>query len=232
MEITRDKLISMGVDPNTEYENQINLDLNQLSTYLTTEFQREKIISKSQVTMLLANMLAISNNFQLKEETWNVKSDPNTVQKSYYKKPTNDYGNTPGEVDEAYMYRGRGFIPIIGKRQYSIANDILPIDILSDPDNVTWNLELLIKVSIIKWKYIGLPISESNSTDTAYKLSNGGSSNNFSLIVNLLNNSSSEKMKLSFDAFYRVLNTYDLLGINVEGTIPGDNDPFAKQLNF
>ena len=230
MGITVENLNSMKVSSNTmnKYNNKLHLQLQE-------QFLKNGIISRSQATMLLANMLAMSDRFENIVETWNNKNNPGPKQKSYFK-AGNDYGNpsdaeiqsfliskfptlfntTTTALDVAYKYRGRGFIPIIGLSEYLNASIKLQNpNIFHNPDIIDDDSELAIKISIYKWKnFVG------KQKFPAFSYGNGGSSNNFSYIVNLLNNDSSNMLEKSFEEFATVLLTYDLYGQNVDMTPP------------
>jgi len=141
--ITSDILVEIGVESSDA--SAVSATLNQ-----QLKLSINGVNSKSQLTMLLSNMLTKSRgNFQI-VEPWSVIVEPTDNQLDYYSKD-NPYGNpvngeiyqnnlltstqliqiggpNEAEVTElsastvAHKYRKRGYIPIIGVNEYYLAN--------------------------------------------------------------------------------------------------------------
>jgi len=238
---------NIGIDPNKDPDEIFGLiqiddkslqdmgvaDINTLVSQnaglggiLRTQFQNNQILSKSQVTMLLANMLTISKEFTKIVEEWPKVTSPSPSQQKYYAKD-NPYGNPSLEDFQgntfsaqtiAHKYRKRGYIPIIGLDEYKAATAALGVDLVTDPDQAFGvtsitpqgtNKELATKVSLFKWK--------KDSDKSAFASSDGGSANQFTRTVQILSGEEGNTLGKSFDNFARVLSRFDLLGINIDG---------------
>lgn len=239
---------NIGIDPNKDPDNQfalLQIDdkalidmgvLEENATGLGAILQKEftvnpnPIISKSQVTMLLANMLTISSDangygFSRIVEEWPKATSPSPSQQKYYAED-NPYGNPSLEDFQgntfsaqtiAHKYRGRGYIPIIGVDEYKAATAALGVDLVTNPDQAFGitsatpqgtNKELAVKVSLWKWK-----------DKSAFASSDGGSANQFTRTVQILSGEEGNTLGKSFDNFARVLSRFDLLGINIDGKL-------------
>ena len=238
---------NIGIDPNKDPDTEFGLvqiddkslvdmgvseeNATGLGVILQKEFtvNPNPIISKSQVTMLLANMLTISSDanghgFSRIVEEWPKATSPTTSQQNYYRKdnpygnpsPEDFQGNTFSAQTIAHKYRGRGYIPIIGIDDYKAATAALGVDLYNNPDLINDNKELAVKVSLFKWKETGKYKDKS-----AFAYSNCGSANNFeATVTTLLGLRGLVIMGKSFDNFARVLSRFDLIGINIEGCPP------------
>jgi len=205
-----------------------------LGGILQTQFSNWGVTSKSQVTMLLANMITISSDanghgFSHIVESWPDPTEPTKQQQEYYAED-NPYGNPPPGGEDpfsvllntnlsplsaqtiAHKYRKRGYIPIVGLAQYQEASYVLGEDLVANPDLIDNDIELAVKVSLFKWNYGGL--------ESAFSYSNGGSASNFTRTVQILSGEEGTTMGKSFDNFARVLSRFDLIGINVDGISP------------
>jgi len=141
VQINKNSLIDMGV---------LETNASDLGIILQSQFATgaDPVISKSQVTMLLANMLTMSSDanghgFSHIVESWPEIDSPTRQQQEYYAED-NPYGNpSPGGEDNlsilsaqtiAHKYRKRGYIPIVGLAQYQEAKEVLGVDLVTDPD--------------------------------------------------------------------------------------------------
>ena len=105
--LTESNLITMGIS---------NASTN-LSTNLKNTLKGFRIKSNSQVTMFLANAMTKSNNFSIDVLTWNNSDSDEGF--GLYSQIDNRFGNRDFETTkDAYVFRPRGFIPIIGRDQY------------------------------------------------------------------------------------------------------------------
>ena len=150
--LTESSLITMGVS---------NVSLNLVNS-LKTELIGNGITSNSQVTMFLANALTKSNNFSTSVDVWNDKNSDEG--KKLYGSVDNRFGNR-GFSDDAYIYRPKGYIPIIGRDQYErFSKDTnTPLSTLTGN---TINVATACKISA--WRWINYPYS--NSYHNAEKL--------------------------------------------------------------
>ena len=112
------------------------------------------ITTNSQVTMFIANCMTSSNNFTEIVETWNNKNSDQG--KTEYVGLTNRLGNR--DLNDAYTYRKRGFIPIVGRDQYlRFSKDTnIPMTELTG-DTITYNVAM----SISLWRWKNYPYSKS-----------------------------------------------------------------------
>jgi len=112
--------------------------------------------------MFLANALTKSNNFSTSVDVWNDKNSDEG--KKLYGSVDNRFGNR-GFSDDAYIYRPKGYIPIIGRDQYErFSKDTnTPLSTLTGN---TINVATACKISA--WRWINYPYS--NSYHNAEKL--------------------------------------------------------------
>ena len=142
-------LITMGVS---------NVSLNLVNS-LKSELIGNGITSNSQVTMFLANALTKSNNFSTSVDVWNDKNS--TAGKELYASLGNRFGNRVN-TDDAYIYRPKGYIPIIGRDQYQrFSKDTnTPLSTLTGN---TINVATACRIST--WRWINYPYSNSYHND-------------------------------------------------------------------
>ena len=66
------------------------------------------------------------------------------------------YANRMGNGDEAsgdgWKYRGRGIIQLTGKANYTAFSQDTQIDVISDPDKILYDIQLLILTGVWYWK--------------------------------------------------------------------------------
>ena len=142
-------LITMGV-------NNVSLDL---VNSLKTELIGNGITSNSQVTMFLANALTKSNNFSTSVDVWNDKNSD--AGKTLYGSVGNRFGNRVN-TDDAYIYRPKGYIPIIGRDQYQRFSKDTDTPLSTLTGN-TINVATACKISA--WRWINYPYSNSYHND-------------------------------------------------------------------
>jgi len=105
--LTESNLITIGVS---------NASIN-LATNLKSTLKGYGIKSNSQVTMFLANAMAKSEKFSTNVLTWNNPDSDEGF--GLYSQIDNRFGNRDFETTkDAYVFRPRGFIPIVGRDQY------------------------------------------------------------------------------------------------------------------
>ena len=237
--INSTSLTNMGVYPD---------DQTGLVAALVFQLQNSGIITNSSVTMIMANMMASSSDanghpFANMVESWASIHNPSATQRQYYY-DDNGYGNPTTQINpinlkeesisvndrqlNAYKYRGRGYIPIIGKGEYIAASNALGIpQLITDPDGAFvngTNVSLAVTVSI--WKYKNFNGYDKNTGyssvlkggKTPYSYSNEGTASNFTETVRILNGDAGKTLEESFSKFAIVLSEFDLLGINPGGT--------------
>tara|TARA_B100001769_G_scaffold245957_1_gene216086 strand:- start:1734 stop:2897 length:1164 start_codon:yes stop_codon:yes gene_type:complete len=147
-QINNANLIDMGIS------NVSNGSVGELTVSLNNNL-RGNLNSNSQTAMFMANAMTVSDNFSNSVEEWN---DPtNGSGKENYYALDNPYGNT--SLADAYKYRKRGFIPIIGKNQYErfSKDNNIPLNTLTGN---TISVDLAVKIS--KWKWFNFPFSSNN----------------------------------------------------------------------
>ena len=123
--------------------------INSLKTLSNTE-----INTNSQFTMFLANCLTSSNNFSKSVEVWVDKNSAEGF--TDYVEPNNRLGNR--DLNDAYTFRKRGFIPIVGRDQYlRFSNDTnTPLSQLTGD---TISIKNAVKIS--EWRWLNYPYSNS-----------------------------------------------------------------------
>jgi predicted chitinase len=227
-QINNSTLIAMGVDTS---------HINGLGEQLRTQFTNAGILTNSFVVMLLTNMMASSagangNGFANITEAWADPLKPSGIQMNYaiddnvYGNPTKLLdGTSMGREDRfaiAYSYRGRGYIPIIGLREYEAAGNALGIKnptLVQDPDQINDNKKLAVKVSIWKFKHFNGYYSKKPPKEVPpINYAHDGSAYNFTKTVAILNGEDGGTLDKSFTHFFSVLNQFDLLDINPGGT--------------
>ena len=238
VQINKNSLIDMGV---------LETNASDLGIILQSQFAAgtDPVISKSQVTMLLANMLTMSSDanghgFSHIVESWPEIDSPTRQQQSYYDKE-NKLGNPSTDDDNPYIiqsinpikysllqvqtiahkYRKRGYIPIVGLDEYKEASYVLGVDLVTNPDLINEDKLLAVRVSLFKWK-LGIC--------SPFSYSKGGSANNFTKTVAILSGEKGGTIGKSFDNFARVLSRFDLIGINIEGTTSDCNSDTSSQV--
>ena len=191
---------------------------------IKNQFTAAGITTNSNVTMLLANMLTISNNFSKSVEVWNKIDDPNNRQKAYYVQG-NPYGNVGNTVverrEEAYFYRSRGYLPILGHKAYDKFRATLdPFDAAAFTTFLTVDGPIsslfAIMVSLYVWK-----LKDSGKSPSSY--AKGGSSSNFNQTTNAIynvkdKNAQNNTIRQSFATWAKLLKGLGILGINIDGT--------------
>ena len=154
-QITVGTLVDLGVTENT----------TEIVQSLKSNVSQSDINTNSQVTMFLANCMTSSKNFTQTVETWNDKNS--TTNKELYTDINNPFGNRRG-TDDAYIYRKRGYIPIIGKDQYerfSNDNSIAMSELTGD--SIT--TDVAVKISIWRWQNYPYSKSYQNNDEIAKK---------------------------------------------------------------
>ena len=216
--LTDDLLTRVGVTTETKNANP------NLLEQIKTQFVAAGVVTKSDVTMLLANMLTISNNFSTSVEVWNNVDDPNSRQKTYYVKG-NQYGNGGNTVaerrEEAYMYRSRGYIPILGNTAYQNFEKTLSLVDLNDfmselGADGPISSKFAIMISLYVWK------SKDSQGQSPSSYAKGGSASNFNQTTNALynakdKNAQNNTIRQSFSTWAKLLNALEILGINIDG---------------
>lgn len=181
-----------------------NLHLDKLKGYIPTSVLSEieslpssfGLTSNLRLAHFLSQCAVESVNFKVKNENLNysaerlVKVFPNyfptyEIAKKYANNPqkiaNKVYGNRMGNGNEStgdgYKYRGRGYIQLTGKTNYSKFNNSVTDDILSNPDLVSSKYPLTSAVWYF-WKYGLWTTCDKGSTDgivkSVTKLVNGG----------------------------------------------------------
>ncbi|MBR9835470.1 MAG: glycoside hydrolase family 19 protein, partial [Alphaproteobacteria bacterium] len=60
-------------------------------------------------------------------------------------------GNGSEESGDGYRYRGRGFIQLTGKDNYQKIGDRIGLDLVSNPDKVSQDVEIALRVAADFW---------------------------------------------------------------------------------
>jgi putative chitinase len=107
--------------------------LQEITDALNQTFQRFNIDTVPETAGLrmchfLAQVLHESSAFRYSVEIWG-----NTPAQQAYDTRT-DLGNTPEHDGDGYKYRGRGWIQLTGKTNYSLAANDLGQDFVNNPD--------------------------------------------------------------------------------------------------
>ena len=222
--LTKELFRSVGVTEETFNQNPDLIPAIDKPESLKNQLIAAGVVSKSDVTMLLANMLTISNNFSASVEVWNNIDEPTNNQKTYYVEG-NQYGNVGNTVterrDEAYKYRSRGYIPILGHNAYDkFRNSSISLadytDFLTEMDSLTISSKFAIMISLHVWK------SKDSQGKSPSSYAKGGSASNFNQTTNALynvkdKNAQNNTIRKSFSTWAKLLNALDILGINIDG---------------
>lgn len=153
--LTVSSLINVGVEP--------KFATTELVTNLKSSLIDSSITSNSQVTMFLANALTKSNNFSNPVDIWNNPTDKSG--KVIYCNYGNKFGNgsyVEDPITDAYTFRPRGYIPIIGRDQYErfSKSESIPMTKLTGD---TLDIETACKISV--WRWNNYPYSESHHNE-------------------------------------------------------------------
>jgi len=132
---------------------------------LTKEAQSQGIKGK-ELAAFLAQCSHESGGFRYLSEIWG----PSEAQKRYENKK--DLGNNqPGD---GYRYRGRGYIQLTGRTNYSQAGRDLGLDLVKNPDQAS-TPDIGAKTSVWFWKTNVQPkVSNWDDVNTITKIVNGG----------------------------------------------------------
>jgi predicted chitinase len=132
---------------------------------LSREAERQGIKGK-ELAAFLAQCSHESGGFRYLSEIWG----PSEAQKRYENKK--DLGNNqPGD---GYRYRGRGYIQLTGRTNYSQAGRDLGLDLVKNPDQAS-TPDIGAKTSVWFWKTNVQPrVSNWDDVNTITKIVNGG----------------------------------------------------------
>lgn len=123
MPITTEQLKSI-ISP-TKYDDA---RLQSITDALNQTFERYSIDTNLRICHFLAQVLHESGAFRYSSEIWG-----NTpAQKKYDTRV--DLGNTPEPDGDGYKYRGRGWIQLTGKANYSLVSKEFGQDFVANPD--------------------------------------------------------------------------------------------------
>lgn len=134
------------------------------------EAAKNGITDKKELAIMLANTHHETGGFKQVEE--NLRYKPQTLMKLWpHRFPTMEkasavagggpvvvantiYGNRMGNNDpgDGWKYRGRGFIQLTGKENYTRASQALGVDLVNDPDAVAEDPEMAAASALYFWK--------------------------------------------------------------------------------
>lgn len=175
------------------------IDYSKLNKHLTTEVFDQildvALLYKIDTPLRLAHFLAQchheSNGFRVVEENLNysAKGLLKTFPKYFNEKSAEEYahnkvriasrvyanrmGNGSEETQDGWKYRGRGYIQLTGKDNYTAFNDRLPEDIINNPDLVATKYPMLSAAWFWDQNKINEICDNGNVTDVTRKV-NGG----------------------------------------------------------
>lgn len=105
-------------------------NLSQICDALNATFEKYQINTPLRQAHFLAQVIHESGNFVYTSEIWGKK--PTLAQENYDTRT--DLGNTPEKDGDGFKFRGRGWIQVTGKANYTSISKDLGQDFVKNPD--------------------------------------------------------------------------------------------------
>ena len=170
-----------------------NEDLDEVRE--NTAIEREKTIIQRQIDNLDTN----DANYTKNSNVLNKKLDELKKREKNLVKTTLYYNILEGD---AYRFRPRGYLYIIGRKQYF---DLYGKNFIQNPNKASETEINALATSVTVWKnYSG------TSKTTAYAVSNTGTASSFALCVDISQQYKSPGKEVAFNTFENVLNEFTL----------------------
>lgn len=162
-------------------------------TQIPETAEKFKINTPVKLAHFLAQCSHESGGFKIAQENLNYSKDglsrvfpryfPNNLAESYAKQPEkiasrvygNRMGNGPEETKEGYKFRGRGYIQLTGKNNYTAFGRAINVDLISNPDLVATRYPLLSAAWFFSMNCLNKCVDASTETvKSVSKCVNGG----------------------------------------------------------
>ena len=140
--------------------------INEMVMYLPVIINKYQINTPLRICHFLSQLCNESRGFSsLIEENIDPKNNRYEHKKIL--------GNT--HDGDGYKYRGRGFIQVTGRYNYTQLSKVINLDLVTNPDLLSNDVHLALKISAIFWshKHINNPADRDDAREVTYRI-NGG----------------------------------------------------------
>ena len=182
-------LFTTGTTDNTVYNPSGNDSLKEFSQNLRIETRKTDLQNK------IANEADVTKKEKLEKELKKeIEKEQNLINTLPY------YNIFEGD---AYRFRPRGYLYLIGRKQY---NDLADSSAITDPFKLSSTEEEAILTAVNVWKkYTG----STTTNKTAFELSDTGKASSYSLCVDISQQYKSPGQEVAFNTFENVLTVFD-----------------------